>query len=414
MRVTRRASGWKWIPAVVVVFFAVALSAQETVLHSFNDTDGNFPSAPVILDSAGNLYGTTFYGGTYTSGTVYKLTHSSSGWSESVLYSFNNNGTDGYFTHAAVVLDKSGNVYGTTFLGGVADGGTVFELSPSAGGWTETILHEFANDGIDGVFPQAAVTLDGAGNIYGTTSNGGTYNAGTVFELSPSNSGWTEKILYNFGASSTDGTGPLGTVVFDTKGNLYGTTSAGGGTSLHCRFGCGTVFELSPSAGEWTETIIHNFNDNPLDGSQPDSGLIFDKAGNLYGTALQGGKRGNNGTVFELLPTAGGLWREKILHSFMNNGKDGRYSMATPVLDAAGNLYCTTENGGAYGQGTVFKLTPRTTGAWEETVLYSFDSSGSNGWDPAYGLAIDSAGNLYGTTVNGGTYTYGTVFEITQ
>lgn len=404
--------------AVIAIFvvscFALGVSAQETVLHSFNDNDGNEPISGLIFDSSGNLYGTTFYGGTDGVGTVYKLTHKAGGWSEKVLYSFLINGVDGYQTTAGVALDAAGNIYGVTEFGGPTDYGTVFELTRSSGGaYTETILHTFNHDGTDGTYPQSGVTIDASGNLYGTTPGGGTNGYGTVYELSPAaGGGWTEKILYSFNA--TDGANPFGGLIFDSKGNLYGATSAGGGTSAHCSYGCGTVFELSRSAGGgWTEKVLHNFTNNTMDGIFPYSGLVFDASGNLYGTASQGGAHGNSGTVFELMPIAGGLWREKILHSFTNNGTDGSDIMSTPVFDAAGNLYGTTLTGGANHQGTVFELTPTANGYWTEKILFTFDSTGTGAFDPVHGLVFDGSGNLYGTTLGGGTNADGTVFEIT-
>jgi uncharacterized repeat protein (TIGR03803 family) len=401
------------LAAAVVIASAIGASAQETVLHSFNNNDGNSPGAALVFDGKGNLFGTTFYGGLNGVGTVYQLNHTGSEWKEKVLYSFNVNGIDGYYSNASIIFDKAGNIYGTTFLGGIANRGTVFELSPSSGGgWTETVLHNFLNNGVDGTYPQSGVVLDAAGNLYGTASSGAANGYGMVYELSPSTGGgWTQTILYNF--DSTNGANPYGTPVFDAAGNLYGTASAGGGTSPHCAIGCGTIFELSPGSNGWTEKVLHNFTTNTDDGSIPYSALVFDAVGNLYGTTLGGGAYGNNGTVFELIPTAGGLWREKILHSFLNNGVDGRNTMATPVFDAAGNLYCTTEQGGTYRYGTVFELSPTTTGPWKETILYNFNPVGRFGFDPAHGVALDSAGNLYGTTVGGGDFAFGTVYEIT-
>ena len=392
----------------LILVATVSSQAQETLLHTFNNTDGDEPIASLISDGSGNLYGTTFYGGANGVGTVYELKRSSRGWSEKVLHSFNIDQVDGYFTTASLVFDNAGNIYGTTFLGGTADAGTVFQLSPSGGGWTEKVLHSFLNDSTDGGFPRGAVIVDAAGNLYGTTTNGGPSNDGIVYELSPNPDGsWTETVLYEF--SGTDGANPFGPLLFDAAGNLYGTTSAGGGSTSRCKFGCGTVFQLSKgSGGTWTENILHNFTVNQKDGTFPYGALIADKSGNLYGTT-NGGGAGNNGIVFELLRSQG-PWREKLLHSFNATG-DGIYPVPGLAFDSVGNLYGMTQSGGALSQGAVFQLTPTSSGPWTETILFSFDPNGTGGYDPAQGLNIDSNGNIYGTVISGGAG-YGTAFQI--
>src|ERR1017187_1221490 len=211
----------------------------------------------------------------------------------------------------------------------------------------EKVLHNFNNNGTDGVSPQAGLIVDGAGNLYGTTSGGGTYYHGTVFELTPAaGRGWTETVLHSFNNNGTDGYEPLAGLIFDAAGNLYGTTYVGGS------YGYGTAFELTPAGGgTWNEKVLYSF----ASGSTAfylTSGLIFDGAGNLYGTTLGG----QGGSVFELTPTAGGGWTEKVLHSF-GNGTDGEDPQAGLIFDAAGNLYGTTYLGGTYYQwGTVFEL----------------------------------------------------------
>jgi uncharacterized repeat protein (TIGR03803 family) len=332
------------------------------VLHSFgNGTDGATPQGSLIFDAAGNLYGTTYSGGSAYEfgGTVFELSPAEgSGWTETVLHSFSNNLIDGLNpSPGSLIFDAAGNLYGTTNNGGsyAIEGGIVFELSPSLSGiWTETILHTFGN-GSDGRYPNAGVIFDAAGNLYGTTVMGGTayYYGGTVFELSPGASGvWAETILRSFGNSGTDPYSPFGGVIFDFDGSLYGTTAGGG-------YGWGTVFELSPSAsGNWKLKMLHGFGKG-TDGSEPNAGVIFDDAGNLYGTTLYGGSYGGNesgGIVFELSPTAGSAWTEKVLHNF-GNGKDGDIpNFGSLIFDAAGNLYGATKSGGAYYAGTVFKI----------------------------------------------------------
>jgi uncharacterized repeat protein (TIGR03803 family) len=423
------------------------VAAQETVLHSFgNGTDGQLPQAGLIFNPAGNLYGTTSGGGSGCNpngcGTVFELTPATGGgWTEQVLYSFCSqpNCTDGSTPVAGLILDAAGNLYGTTLYGGSTDCpagcGTVFELSPTgSGGWTETVLHSFTNNGADGYGSSAGLIFDPAGNLYGTTRGGGSgcnpNGCGTVFELTPATGGgWTEHVLYSFCSqpNCTDGSTPVAGLILDAVGNLYGTTFYGG-TQYD-----GTVFELSPGkGGGWTETVLYNFcsQTNCPDGSNPSAGLTFDAVGNLYGTTVTGGDSGvpcgnfDCGTVFELTPATGGGWTEQVLYSF-GAYPDGGQPSASLILDAAGNLYGTTFYGGTSdicggGCGTVFELAPAGGAGWTEKVLYNFNWNG-NGTDaanPSAGLIFDAAGNLYGTTYAGGNLNQcsgsgcGTVFEL--
>src|ERR1700674_3966070 len=337
-----------------------------------------------------------------------------------VLYDFT--GTDGAIPEAGLVRDTAGNLYGTTEVGGAGNYGTVFELTPTAGGaWTEKVLHTFNLNGKDGAYPATSLIFDAAGNLYGTTVGGGKYYDGTVFELTPKAGGsWTEKV-YSF--SGKDGESPWGAgLIVDAAGNLYGTTFYGGsGTCNNDGFGgCGTVFELTTKAGGgWAEKVLYSFRDNGKDGNYPYASLIFDAAGNLYGTTVAGGKY-YDGTVFELTPKAGGAWTEKLLHTF--KGSDGYSPYASLIFDASGNLYGTTSGDGSGtcnsdGCGTVFELIPKAGGGYTENVLHSFN--GSDGSSPYASLIFDASGNLYGTTLSGGgftsrcTYGCGTVFELT-
>lgn len=416
----------------------VFAASKEQVLFRFNGTDGYRPNGPLVFDASGNLYGTTSEGGAYYSGNVFRLTASDGKWTQTELYSFcpsRKYCTDGTFPSAGVILDASGKkLYGMTGEGGRYGGGAVFELTPGADGkWTENVLHSFGN-GEDGSFPEGGLTLDAAGNLYGTTYYGGAnsktcapFSCGTVFQLKPGSNGeWTEKVLHNFSNDGKDGLWPDTGLTIDASGNLYGTTSAGGvhpcpkGAS-----GCGIVFRLSPSAGgKWTETILHFFNGD--DGQDPDSKLIFDAQGKLYGTTYFGGESGCNhpygcGVVFALTPGTKGGWTEKILRSFYREkGSSG------VILDAAGNLYGVTWYGGRYntsvcspGCGTAFKLTPGENGIWTPTSLHSF-GKGKDGNEPLGTLIFDGSGNLYGVTFEGGKNSEnclaggcGTVFEIT-
>jgi len=391
------------------VLTASAFAASEKLLHSFqsNFKDGFYPEDGLIFDDSGNLYGTTFYGGTDGGGTVFELMpKAGGGWKEKVLHNFNDNRRDGLYPYAGLVFDSLGNLYGTTQSGGAYSYGTVFELSPNAGGgWTEKVLHSFNYP--NAVTPWGGLTIDFSGNLYGTTSASGAYGAGTVFELTPKpGGGWSEKVLHNFnGSNGKDGASPLAGLVIDGSGNLYGTTDEGGA------YVYGTVFELTPKAGgEWKEKILHSFGGKG-DGSNPRAGLIFDGYGNLYGTTSGGGAN-VYGTVFELTPRAGGRWKEKILHSFIDLD-NGAQPVSGLIFDSSGNLYGTTQSGGTYDAGTAFKLTPKADGGWAGNVLHNFnDSFGKDGYSPAAGLILDSFGNLYGLTPSGGIYGYGTVFEI--
>jgi uncharacterized repeat protein (TIGR03803 family) len=395
--------------AIATLCLTVAAAAQtEKFLHSFNNngTDGYGPYyGGLVSDASGNLYGTTALGGgDIQAGTVFELSHRAAGWSERVLYSFS--GADGRNPEGALTFDAAGNLYGTTAAGGANNNsGTVFELSPKAGAWMEKVLYNFGANSTDGQFLFGAVTLDSAGNVYGVTGNGGTYGHGTVFELSPLSSGtWTETILLNFEYSN--GAYPQGTLIFDTTGNLYGTTAQGG------LAGNGVVFELSPSSrGGWTETILYNF-----DSSQgpvfPAAGVIMDSAGNLYGTGSGGGAF-NSGAAFKLSPS-GGTWTETTMHSFNSRLGDGSFPRGL-TMDSAGNFYGTTAEGGntgcfSHGCGIVFKLTP-SGNSWTETILHRF-GNGTDGEDPRSSVVLDAAGNLYGTTVSGGAFGLGTAFEI--
>jgi uncharacterized repeat protein (TIGR03803 family) len=395
----------------LVLFAAGVASAQEKLLHVFdkNGKDGLNPNAGLIFDASGNLYGTTVSGGVNLFGTVFELSPTAGRtWTEKTLHNFANNGSDGISPYGSLIFDSAGRLYGTTAGGGAAGAGTVFELKRAAGGvWTETLLHSFADDGVDGEEPYGALVFNSAGNLYGTTGGGGVYGTGTVFELTPTRGGWTETVLHSFNYSSNDGYGPASGPIFDAKGNLYGTTDHGG------TYGGGTVFELTPAAGgSWTETILYSFGASDSDAANPVAGLIFDATGNLYGTTVDGGSYGY-GAVFELMPEEGGSWTEKLLHSFNNNGNDGYSPYASLIFDSAGNLYGTTYQGGAHNDGTVFELMPKAGGIWMEKELHSFDDNGKDGFSPYAGLTFDSTGNLYGTTYQGGLYNFGAVFEIT-
>ena len=585
---TNNAGGTNGVGTVWELVAGSGGSWTEKILYNFgaSTTDGASPTAGVVFDAAGNLYGTTYAGGAYPYGTVFELVAGSGGtWTEKILHSFDKDSTDGAYPTAPVVFDPSGNLYGTTKYGG-GGLGIVYELSPTAEGtWTEEILHSFTG-GLtngDGANPVAGMTFDAAGNLYGTTMGGGIPAVGMVFKMSRSASGWSEQVLYPFSALGSDGHAPYAGVIFDAAGNLYGTTTAGGSNS----FGLyGAVFEIanvvtaapqfsppsgaysstqtvtisdatasstiyytinggispaqyktpikvsssetitayaistslaqsqpavgnyqigsvaatpwfSPPAGTYTaaqsvtihdaapgvtiyyttngttpttsstvytgpisvtstktiealavasgysnssvasakytitpitpptEKVLYNFGATSADGGVPLASLAIDGKGNLYGTTKYGGPNeitysGNTttaGTAFEVSPATGGGWTEKVIYNFGASSSDGALPITNMILDSKGNLYGTTLAGGSFGLGTVFELSD-SGGTWTEKILYSFGASLSDGKSPEGGLVFDSKGNLYGTTNIGGASDstfgggYGTVFEL--
>jgi len=367
---------------------------SEIVLHNFAcPPKGATPYAGVIRDSAGDLYGTTYQGGTANAGVVYKL---SAAGKETILYSFTG-GADGANPYAGVILDSAGNLYGTTSRGGTPNAGVVFKLTAGK----ETILYSFTG-GADGANPYGGVIRDSAGNLYGTTYQGGAANSGVVYKVDATGQ---ETVLYSFGQARTfDGRNPSGGVVRDSAGNLYGTTTYGG-YSPPCPEGCGTVYMLNTND---QETVLYNFLGSG-GGANPYSGVVLDSAGNLYGTTSGGANDGyfGPGVLYKLNATG----QETVLYSF-TGGADGGSPYAGVIRDSAGNLYGTTYNGGTgtcYGGcGVVYKLDV----AGNEEVLYNF-TGGPDGSSPLAGVALDSAGNLYGTTQNGGSAANaGVVYEL--
>jgi uncharacterized repeat protein (TIGR03803 family) len=366
----------------------------ETILYSFGSgtNDGTNPQAGLIMDSAGNLYGTTDTGGAIGAGTVFKI---SAAGAESVLHSFAGFPTDGANSKAGLVMDSAGNLYGTTNGGGANDFGTVFKISAAG---TESVLHSFAGGPTDGAYPLGGLIMDSAGNLYGTTSYGGANGDGTVFKISTAG---MYSVLHSFAGSPSDGRVPYAGLTMDGAGNLYGTTNAGGLGA----YDFGTVFKIS---ADGTESILHSFTG--IDGGVPEAGLIMDSAGNLYGTTTSGGTATviNSGEVFKISP-AGTL---SVMHYFTggitSSITDGGYPRAGLIMDSEGNLYGTTSSGGANDLGTVFVISA----AGRIIILHSFAGATTDGNEPVAGLMMDSAGNLYGTTAVGGAKDEGTVFKI--
>lgn len=399
------------------VFFATQLPAvaqssdtptvsQEKVLYAFKgDADGGEPFGRLIFDQKGNLYGTTVDEfGRGSNGTVFELVpKAGGGWNKKILYRFQG-GTDGFGLTGGLVLDTSGNLYGMTGQGGQFGFGTVYELAPDGkGGWTKTTLHDFAFS--DGDLPVSSLVLDQSGNLYGMTPFGGTgcsFTAacGVIFKLTKTGAGWQETVIHYFNGDS--GYQPLGALVFDQHGNLYGAASA---TGIDVD---GVAFRLHPTSSGWNYSVLHTFYNAPPkceDGnfaSDPPT-LLLDKSGNIYGTAIAGGPYSCTfGTIWRLTSSQG-KWSLKVLYAF-SASRDG-YPVGSLTFDKPGSLYGVTidlANGGS-DLGTVFKLTPSSRGQWSKTVLHYFQGvKFEDGDTPVEAPIFDSEGNLFGTTVQGG------------
>lgn len=388
------------VPRVLAITVGLGLAllaipaavAQFKVIHNFTDGgDGAVPYGGLTMDASGNLYGTTSTGGSGGSGTVYKMSFKNPNWLLGTLYTFTG-GEDGGTPAAGVIRDSSGVLYGATYNGGTHGAGAVFELAPGnsiVSPWTETTLYSFTL-GSDGGFPDmlgGSLSFDAADNLYGTTLYGGDDSCflgppgcGTVFKLTHSTGEWAESVLHSFGGGS-DGALPYGGVVLDAAGNVYGATYAGG-YDYGCPYGCGTVYQLVSGLG-WSEKILLGFC-NPvtcIDGTGP-TGIAIDRSGNLY--------TDDDGVVVEL--NRGQGWAEEILHYNLCC-----YPVGNLIMDNSGTLYGTTVFGGAHGYGSVFELTP--TGTYFS--LHDF-TGGRDGGKP-YGTLLYSKGNLYGTASQGGT-----------
>jgi uncharacterized repeat protein (TIGR03803 family) len=381
------------------ILLGVAGAQTESVVYSFckkaKCRDGALPWTRLVFDQSGDLFGTTNTGGTHEQqgGVIFKLSPQGT---ETVLYSFcaKTNCTDGDTPYGAVLFDQNSNQYGSTFYGGAhQNAGVVFKLTPTG---KETVLYSFCSLSgcTDGQNP-SPVIFDQKGNLYGTTYLGGMNGSGVVFKVTPKGK---ETVLYSFCALSncTDGAQPIGSLVFDDKGNVYGTTTIGGAS------GHGVVFKLTPKG---KETVVYSFcsQKNCSDGNLPyDGSLVFDSHGNLYGATNEGGSHGL-GVIFKLTPKG----TETVLHRF--TGSDGQFPTANLTLDRGGNLYGTAF-GGALGGGVIFKISS----AGQETTLYEFctQSGCTDGKNPTSGVIFDSSGNLYGTTLRGGTRKDGTVYKL--
>ena len=386
-----------------VLTFASEPPATEQVLHDFvGGADGVDPASGLTLDKSGNLYGSTFNGGgSANAGTIYRISpNSGGGWTETVLYSFKGGTTDGANPEGALLVGPKGQVVGATVSGGANNYGVVFALIPSGTTYVERILHVFSR--FDA--PTGGLIVDKSLNLYGLAT-GGTHNFGEVYELQRTTTGHKFVVLYSF-LSGTDGADPFGELILDRAGNLYGTT-ASGGTCV-----CGDVFELKKGTnGTYTESILYTFS-STADGVDPESRLVMDPSGNLYGTTVYGGDTScaapyGCGEVFELM-NSGGVWTKTTLHAF-TGAPDGHGPTAGVTFDAHGNLFGTTGNGGSVNTGALYELSP-TTGGWNESIVYSF-TNGIDGGFVETPVTFDSLGNLYGTAGSGGTAGDGLVYE---
>jgi uncharacterized repeat protein (TIGR03803 family) len=387
--------------AALLVFAGVSLPAHSqtfSVIHNFTGSDGGDPFAGPVLDH-GNLYGTTNSGGVHGSGAVYKLSQHGSSWILNPLYSFAGAADGAGPGFGTLAIGSDGTFFGTTEGGGLF--GVAYNLKPRPNPcgsilcpWNDNVIWIFGR-GTDGAQPLSGMTFDSAGNLFGTTSVGGTTGNGTVFELTRSGQTWTETTLYNF-AGGTDAVSPVAGVSIDASGNLYGSSPFGGAN------GAGAVFKLTKSGSGYTESVIYNFTGGN-DGQAPTGGVIVDAAGNLYGGTFFGGVNGG-GTIYKLAPSGGG-YTLTTLYSF--SGFGGPYNWFTM---ANGTMYGITNGDGAFSKGSVWKLTPNG-GGWTFTNLYDF-TGGNDGGVPYGQVAVDASGNVYGTASIGGSANQGVVWKV--
>ena len=394
--------------AVTLMLVTGAWASSESILYNFNSYsgDGYYGLAGLVADKSGNLYGTTYQGGAGYGG-VYQLVNSGGTWKESLIHTFTGGTTDGeYPQQAPLVFDKAGNLYGVTYQGGLYGYGIVFELSLSGGTWKETILHNFAGYPKDGTYPVGGLSIDAAGNMYGTTYQGGSHNYGSVFQMVLSKGKWTQKVIHSFAAGNS-GDYPVGGITVGKNGYFYGATIYGGTT-----YNDGTVYRLFQARGAWVAQTVYLFSGGS-NGTNPYSGLTMDTAGNLYGTTEYGGAT-KVGTVYKLKLGSNNKYSHSVLYSFKGGNTDGSYPYYAPVtLDSKGNIYGTTYEGGSqYNEGTVYEL-KLVSGKYKESVLHPFEDTSSNdGYYPRSGLLLLN-GKLIGATYAGGADGGGVVFEVT-
>jgi uncharacterized repeat protein (TIGR03803 family) len=400
---------------LTVLAVGIAAQAQtESVLYSFSGgSDGANPNGGLISDAAGNLYGTTSAGGNVGAcggpgcGVVFRLSPTSTGWKQTVLHAFTG-GPDGANPGSGLIFGAGGNLYGTASAGGnggcPGGCGVIFQLAPASGGWKEKVLYAFGGAS-DGFAPSYRLTSDAAGNLFGTTLTGGnlvncashTLGCGVAFKLARARAAWIFHVLYNF--TDSDSSSPASALIFDAAGNLYGSGVAGQG---------GVVYQLSPAGGNaWTNTVLYTFN---ISNGYLPQGLTFDAAGNLYGPTFEGGTAGSIAKCQDLMPGCGTVFKlahiasgptESVLHNF--TGQDSNPNGCL-IFDVAGSLYGADSS-------DAFKLSRNSNGVWSKAVLHTFGGTG-DGSGPRAPLLFDASGNLLGVTYQGGVSGKGAVFEI--
>ncbi|MBA3543311.1 MAG: hypothetical protein H0T83_02565 [Chthoniobacterales bacterium] len=397
------------ISLLLIAFFlgagAVKASTTEVIYSFTGDAGGEYCDTDVAIDAAGNLYGTSVLGGQFGGGTVWQLSPVGAGWVHTVLYNFTG-GADGGEPYKGVTLDAAGNLYGSAVTGGAGscEGGcgVTYRLTKSGTTWTQSVIHAFTG-GADGAGPGARVALDKRGTVYGMTPIGGANGLGTIYALRPkSNGNYALRVIHTFTGGADGSSGSAGKLLL-RGGSIYGVATTGGAN------GSGTVFQLTPVEREaWDFKTLYSFQGAP-DGVFPYGALLFDAEGNLYGTTYYGGTSGL-GTVYKLSPDSVGGWSETVLYSF-KTGSDGNSSISNLVADAAGNLYGTTSEGGL-GSGTIFELSPHQNGMWTESLPHLFEGS-PDGAFPYAGMVADRAGIFYGATVHGGADGDGAIYKFT-
>lgn len=387
--------------AVICAVLTISLPAPAqtyTVINTFSGSNGAQPLSGLIFDKLGNLYGTTSAGG-LGGGVVFRLSKSGNTWTETVLYEFGSHAKDGSYPMGRLIIDGNGNLYGTTYLGGANNAGTIYQLKRNGTSYTESVVHHFGG-GNDGANPTSGLVADAAGNGYGTTYYGGTnkncaafggvFSCGTVYQISAKN-GTTYNVIHNF-AGGADGAFPWSDLTLDSSGHLFGECVYGS------QYGKGLLYELGLSGGQWVEKPIHPWG-NKDDGTYIYGGVTFDAAGNMFGVSSGGGAHGGQGTVFEFTPNGDGFL-EHNLHGF-GTALDGQFPEGNLMVDANDNLFGVTHGGGAYGYGMVYAISFMQNN-WIEKVLHDF-TGGNDGATTFATLVMDASGNLYGTTTYGGS-----------
>ena len=404
--------------AALALFAPLGRAQTYNVIHTFSGGgDGFAPYSGLTIGPGGNLYGTT---SEMTGGTVFQMKQVNGSWLLSTLLNFNRR--NGLIPYGRPVFGPGGSLFGTTLEGGTSQNceegcGAVYNMRPPATvcksvscPWTGVAIYSFADSNDGGSPNQVNPAFDQAGNLYGTAAMGGLSGRGVVYKLTPSNGSWNETVILNF--DGPNGMYPYSGVIIDDAGNLYGTTAYGG------QHGLGSIYEISPSGSGWAMTTLYSFQ-GTTDGQNPSAGLVLDRAGNLYGATPVGGSNGG-GTVFELSPS-GGNWNFSLLYSLTGQPTQQHYPGVIDALaiDSTGNLYGAAYSEGTHSSGAIFKLTP-SNGGWTYTSLHDF-SGGSDGGFPLGGPSVDGGGKVYGTTEYGGTLSgqncafagCGVVWEIT-